>query len=220
MTAAQGIGGPGTAGHGALMDQVYRRQKHIYDLTRKYYLFGRDRLIAEMQAKPGARVIELGCGTGRNLARIGKVWPQLRLYGLDISQQMLGLAAEKLGDRATLGAGDATCFDSAALFGTSTFDHVVLSYALSMIPDWQGTIAHAASLLAPGGRLHIVDFGDFSGLPGPLAALLRGWLRLFHVAPRETIGPVAARLAQERGLALARHHGPLHYYQITVLTRV
>lgn len=215
MTAVQGIGG-----HGALMDQVYRRQKHIYDFTRKYYLFGRDRLIAGMNAKPGARVIELGCGTGRNLARIGKVWPQVRLYGLDISQQMLGLAAEKLGDRATLGASDATCFDPAALFATDSFDHVVLSYALSMIPDWQGTIAHAASLLAPAGRLHIVDFGDFSGLPGPLAALLRGWLRLFHVAPRAAIGPVAARIAQQQGLTLTQHHGPLHYYRITILTRV
>ena len=209
-----------TASHGVLMDQVYRRQKHIYDFTRKYYLFGRDRLIAEMNATPDARVIELGCGTGRNLARIGKVWPQVSLYGLDISQQMLGLAAEKLGTRATLAAGDATGFDPAALFATSAFDHVVLSYALSMIPDWQGAVAHAASLLAPGGRLHIVDFGDFSGLPRPLAALLRGWLRVFHVTPRESIGPVAARIAQEQGLALTLHHGPLRYYRITVLTRV
>ena len=30
--------------HGALMDAIYRRQVRIYDITRKYYLFGRDRL--------------------------------------------------------------------------------------------------------------------------------------------------------------------------------
>ena len=208
-----------TASHGVLMDQVYRRQKHIYDFTRKYYLFGRDRLIAEMNATPDARVIELGCGTGRNLARIGKVWPQVSLYGLDISQQMLGLAAEKLGTRATLAAGDATGFDPAALFATSAFDHVVLSYALSMIPDWQGTIAHAAGLLAPGGRIHIVDFGDLADLPRPMSGLLRGWLRLFHVTPRDDMSVFAARIATRHGLAFAKTHGPLRYYQLITLSR-
>ena len=36
------------SGHAALMDRVYRRQRYIYDLTRKYYLFGRDRMIREL----------------------------------------------------------------------------------------------------------------------------------------------------------------------------
>ncbi|HEY0281515.1 MAG TPA: hypothetical protein VGC27_02700 [Rhizomicrobium sp.] len=31
--------------HAALMDEIYRHQRYVYDLTRKYYLFGRDRLI-------------------------------------------------------------------------------------------------------------------------------------------------------------------------------
>ena len=206
--------------HGALMDGVYRRQKHIYDLTRKYYLFGRDRLIAGMAAQPGARVLELGCGTGRNLAQIGAAWPGVRLYGLDISGEMLGLAATKLGPRAHLSQGDATCCDPQALFGVGHFDHVVLSYALSMIPDWQATLAHAAGLLAPGGRLHVVDFGDCAGLPGPLARLLRTWLGRFHVRTRDTLGEIASHLAQDRGLWFEEHEGPFGYYRIVVLTRV
>lgn len=208
------------AGHGALMDRVYRRQKHIYDLTRKYYLFGRDRLIAQLGARPGASVLELGCGTGRNLAQVARVWPDVRLYGLDISQEMLTLAGAKLGNRATLAAGDATAFDPQALFGTAGFDHVVLSYALSMIPDWQGAIAHAAGLLAPGARLHIVDFGDLTDLPRPLAGLLRGWLRLFHVTPRDDMSVHAARIAASHGLTFAKAHGPLHYYQLITLSRL
>jgi S-adenosylmethionine-diacylgycerolhomoserine-N-methlytransferase len=207
------------AGHGALMDRVYRRQKHIYDLTRKYYLFGRDRLIAQLDAQPGESVLELGCGTGRNLAQVERVWPDVRLYGLDISQEMLTLAAAKLADRARLAAGDATAFDPQSLFGSAGFDHVVLSYALSMIPDWQGTIAHAAGLLAPGGRLHIVDFGDLTDLPRPLSALLRGWLRLFHVTPRDDMSVHAARIAASHGLTFAKAHGPLRYYQLITLSR-
>ena len=37
--------------HGGLMDAIYRRQRHIYDATRKYFLLGRDRLIADLDAE-------------------------------------------------------------------------------------------------------------------------------------------------------------------------
>lgn len=215
----------GGAGHGALMDQVYRRQKHVYDLTRKYYLFGRDRLIAELGAQPGARLLELGCGTGRNLAQIATAYPDVRLYGIDISTEMLDLAQAKLATRATLAAGDATSFDPARAFASDRalaiagFDHIVLSYALSMIPDWQGTIAHAVNHLAPGGRLHIVDFGDLGGLPRVLSGVLRRWLALFHVNPRDAMAEFAGRLAATHGFVHAITHGPGRYYQLITLAR-
>jgi S-adenosylmethionine-diacylgycerolhomoserine-N-methlytransferase len=53
-----------------------------------------------------------------------------------------------------------------------------------MIPDWKQALAAAARALAQGGRIHIVDFGDLAGLPGPARKMLLGWLGLFHVAPR------------------------------------
>lgn len=40
-----------------LMDAVYRHQRHFYDLTRKYYLLGRDHLIDELQPPDGARCL-------------------------------------------------------------------------------------------------------------------------------------------------------------------
>lgn len=203
--------------HAALMDEVYRGQRHIYDLTRKYYLFGRDTLIAGLDAKPGARVLEVACGTGRNLAKIGKVWPGVRLFGLDISAEMLKSARAALGTGARLGEGDACAFDPAMLLGEPAFERIVLSYSLSMIPDWEGALDHAASLLAPGGALHIVDFGELAGLPSPFAALLRGWLARFHVAPRMGLPEAAARIAAARGLALSSKRGPLGYYQLHVL---
>ena len=65
----------GTASQAALMDGIYRGQRHIYDLTRKYYLFGRDGLIEQLAASDGATVIEIACGTGRNLGAIKRRWP-------------------------------------------------------------------------------------------------------------------------------------------------
>ena len=46
------------ADHAALMDDVYRRQRFIYDLTRKYYLFGRDKLIREAEGYASRRHAE------------------------------------------------------------------------------------------------------------------------------------------------------------------
>jgi S-adenosylmethionine-diacylgycerolhomoserine-N-methlytransferase len=205
------------AAHAALMDEVYRGQRHIYDFTRKYYLFGRDTLIAGLEAHPGQRVLEVACGTGRNLAKVARAWPGVRLFGLDITAEMLKSAAAALGDAAWLAEGDACAFDPQRLLGEPQFDRIVLSYALSMIPDWEAALDHAAGLLAPGGRLAVVDFGDLQGLPGPFQALLRGWLAKFHVEPRTALPAVAARIAAAHGLSLEQHRGPLGYFQIAVL---
>jgi S-adenosylmethionine-diacylgycerolhomoserine-N-methlytransferase len=204
--------------HAALMDEVYRGQRHIYDFTRKYYLFGRDTLIAGLDARAEMRVLEVACGTGRNLAKIGKAWPGVQLYGLDISAEMLKSARAALGTAATLGQGDACTFDAAAVLGAARFDRIVLSYSLSMIPDWEGALDHAAGLLTPGGQLHIVDFGDLTGLPRPLAAGLRAWLAKFHVAPRVAMPAAAERIAAAHGLQLASSRGPLGYYQLHSLS--
>lgn len=205
--------------HAGLMDSIYRGQRHIYDLTRKYYLFGRDRLIGKLEAAPGSAVLEIGCGTGRNLSHVGRAWPGVALHGLDLSAEMLKSAEAKLGDSAVLAQGDATRFDAAALFGRAEFDRVILSYALSMIPDWKGALDQAVGVLAPGGRLHVVDFGDLSGLPFPLRALLRAWLRRFHVTPRHDLADHAASLAARRRLTCRSRRGPFGYYRLVTITR-
>ncbi|OBV11765.1 class I SAM-dependent methyltransferase [Erythrobacter dokdonensis] len=206
-----------TTSHAALMDEVYRGQRHIYDFTRKYYLFGRDTLIEGLAAAPEMRVLEVACGTGRNLAKVGKAWPGVRLFGLDISAEMLKSARAALGGEARLGEGDACSFDPQSLLGEPAFERIVLSYSLSMIPDWQGAMDHAAGQLATGGELHVVDFGDLEGLPDPLQTLLRGWLAKFHVKPRTALPAVAARIAAARGLSLESRRGPLGYFQLHVL---
>ncbi|RWC86964.1 class I SAM-dependent methyltransferase [Mesorhizobium sp. M8A.F.Ca.ET.207.01.1.1] len=192
------------ANHAELMDGVYRWQRHIYDLTRKYYLLGRDRLIAELDVPPGGTVLELGCGTGRNIILAARAYPDARFFGLDISAEMLETASkaidrEGLSDRVVLARGDATDFDAKALFGKGSFDRVFVSYSLSMIPGWEKTVSAALAALAPTGSLHIVDFGQQEGLPGWFRALLRGWLKKFHVTPRESLRDVLESQAERTG---------------------
>jgi S-adenosylmethionine-diacylgycerolhomoserine-N-methlytransferase len=191
-----------TGDHAGLMDDVYRGQRHIYDLTRKYYLLGRDRLIDEMEVPDGGTVLEIGCGTGRNLAQIARKWPEARLYGLDISEEMLKSVALNLRragcvDRTSLGRADAAHFDALTLFGRARFDRIMFSYTLSMIPDWQGALRQAAALLSTQGSIHIVDFGMQDGLPRLLRNALLAWLAKFHVEPRAGLQAYAQELGKE-----------------------
>jgi S-adenosylmethionine-diacylgycerolhomoserine-N-methlytransferase len=180
------------ADHAKLMDDIYRYQRFIYNLTRKYYLFGRDRLIRDLDLAPGASLVEVGCGTARNLIRIAKRYPTLRLYGLDVSSAMLRTAAAAvkragLEDRIHLAQGLAEDLTAQTFAKTEPFDCVVFSYSLSMIPDWRGALNAAAGVLAPSGSLRIVDFADLKGLGRVGRWALTAWLRLFHVAPREEL---------------------------------
>ena len=191
---------------GALMDRMYRHQRHIYDFTRKFYLLGRDELIAGLDVPARANVLEIGCGTGRNLILAARRYPQARFYGLDVSSEMLATArvrisAAGLGERVSVAEADATAFDAAALFGVARFERVYISYALSMIPPWGAVLERATGALTPGGVLKIVDFGDFGELPGAFRAALRTWLSLFGVHPREGLQAELETFARERGMS-------------------
>jgi S-adenosylmethionine-diacylgycerolhomoserine-N-methlytransferase len=194
--------------HAALMDAVYRRQRHVYDATRKFYLLGRDRLIRHLDVPAGGSVLELGCGTGRNLVLAAERYPTAALYGLDISAEMLATAARSLGrtgiaGMVRLGVGDATAFDAERLFGRAEFDRIFVSYALSMIPAWERTIAAAFDRLAPEGTLSIVDFGRQDALPRWFRLGLRRWLAAFHVVPRDTLLAVLEGECHRRGAELS-----------------
>jgi len=194
------------AGHAGHMDAIYRTQRHFYDLTRKYYLLGRDRLIRELAPPPGGTVLEIGCGTGRNLIVAARAWPNARFYGIDISAAMLetarrNVARAGLADRIVLAQGDATAFDAQALFGVAQFDRIFQSYTLSMIPDWQGALREGAAKLAPGGRLGIVDFGQQEGLPRAFRSLLLAWLAKFDVSPRADLASAVQAVAAAQGLS-------------------
>jgi len=187
--------------HGSLMDRVYRHQRHFYDATRKYYLLGRDPMIAGLNPPEGGSILEVGCGTGRNLVLAGRSYPKTSLYGIDISNEMLNTARKKiaasgLGDRAVLADADAAQFDPQSVLGRSAFDRIFISYAVSMIPQWQAVIREAVTHLTPGGSLHVVDFGDLHGLPRFSRTALYKWLEWYHVTPRNDLFDVAEEIAR------------------------
>lgn len=184
--------------HAERMDGMYRYQRHIYDLTRKYYLFGRDRMIGRLDVPRDGTLLEVGCGTGRNLLLAHQIYPTARLFGLDISAEMLVSAKANFRGKPVipkLEVADATAF-TPAVFVVEGFDRIMISYALSMIPDWEKAIDASLAALKPGGSLHVVDFGQQERLPRWFKRLLQGWLARFHVTPRATLQRVLAAKAE------------------------
>ena len=97
-------------------------------------------------------MLEIGCGAGRNLIRAARLYPKARFYGVEISAVMLdeakaSISRNKVAAPIVLAQGDAANLDPGALFGQPRFDRIFISYALSMIPAWRETIAHALDLL-------------------------------------------------------------------------
>ena len=168
------------------MDAMYRYQRSIYDVTRKFYLLGRDQLLDKIHVSAGQTVAEIGCGTGRNLEILARRYPEGSFFGLDASAEMLLTARTKI-DRTGIGnislrPALAEEFDHNETFGLSEpFDVIFFSYSISMIPPWRESIDRAIANLKPGGKMYIVDFYDQRDLPRWFSALLKAWLRRFHV---------------------------------------
>lgn len=181
------------------MDRMYRVTRHIYDITRAYYLLGRDRMLERVETSDETATLEVGCGTARNLIKLAKRPHCGHLYGLDASHEMLETAANSIrkagGGEIVLRQGLAEQLDAQKMFGReSGFDTIFFSYCLSMVPAWEGAIEAALANLKPGGKLVIVDFWDQADLPRWFAAGLKKWLALFHVFYRPDVHTALAEL--------------------------
>jgi S-adenosylmethionine-diacylgycerolhomoserine-N-methlytransferase len=206
-----------------LMDRMYAWQTGIYDFTRRPYLLGRDQLIDSLAPPTGGRVLEIGCGTGRNLINAARRWPNATYFGLDVSAVMLQKAKKEI-VRAELDGvirvtqADAVTFPK-MLFGEAPFQRIYFSYTLSMIPEWTKALERAADAIPPGGSLLVADFGDQSGLPRAFRAVLRRWLSMFDVTPRADLEEVMRVLAKRRGFECDFHRLYKGYAFLAALRR-
>ena len=149
---------PRNGSHAERLEGFYAPQAERYDAFRTRLLHGRDALIEALEIPAAARVIELGCGTGRNLAAIEQVRPVATLTCIqlvDLCPALLAVARQRVRGMSNVEVieADATLWRPAA-----PVDRVFLSYALTMMPDWSAVLANAYAMLAPGGRLGLVDF--------------------------------------------------------------
>jgi S-adenosylmethionine-diacylgycerolhomoserine-N-methlytransferase len=190
--------------HQQFLDRYYGSVKHLYDLTRKYYLFGRDTALKGLLAEPWSSLVEIGPGTGRNLKILRQARPDARYGGVDASEEMLGMARRRC-PWATLVQGFAEDADLAAVLGERP-DVVLFSYCLSMVQQPEAALENARRAVGLHGQVVVVDFADLAGVWGPARGPLQRFLRAFHVEPLDEalFAPLAPRV----------EFGPLRYYAI------
>jgi S-adenosylmethionine-diacylgycerolhomoserine-N-methlytransferase len=152
------------------IQRYYRWHSHVYDLTRWSFLFGRDRLLKSLPqwVQAPTSILEIGCGTGRNLKVLEQLYPRAELHGIDLCSSMLRHARRHC-PRAKL---TEAAFDPAGM----QHDLILCSYSLSMFSGTINDNLHRiAQALKPGGHLAVVDFDS-----SPRAGFTK-WMALNHV---------------------------------------
>jgi S-adenosylmethionine-diacylgycerolhomoserine-N-methlytransferase len=193
-------GQPRTGTQAERLEAFYGPQAEHYDAFRERLLHGRDRLMGLLDPQPGARVVELGAGTGRNLGFIGERLPTLGSVELiDLCPALLEQARRRTGSMPNVRVVEA---DATTYRPAEPVDIVYFSYSLTMIPDWEGAMRNGLAMLKPGGQLGVVDF--YVSEPSPAPGLARHgaltrwfWPRWFG---HDGVHPNPAQLAQLRRL--------------------
>jgi ubiquinone/menaquinone biosynthesis C-methylase UbiE len=134
--------------------RLYEKDAHKYDREMRFF----DRLLFAgarewVCAQADGDVLEIGIGTGRNLAHYRD---NVRLTGVELSPAMLQIArarAHELGRDVDLRVGDAQALD----FPDESFDAVVCTLALCTIPDDRAAVSEARRVLRPGGRFVLLE---------------------------------------------------------------
>jgi len=134
-------------------------------------------LLAHADLSGAMNVLEVGCGTGDLIRRLGARWPHLHILGVEPSIGMRHVAMAKLaplvkaGGHMVLAAGDA----AALPVPDGSMDAVAFANVLHYFPDPLAALAEARRVLRPGGQLLVVDYVP-RGLPLTLAdALIRAY---------------------------------------------
>ncbi len=149
-------GKPAGGSHAENLQAFYGPQADGYDAFRARLLHGRLDMLAALDVMPGNVVVELGCGTGSSLDILADRVDGLgRLILVDLCPALLDKARARAAGRPNVMVieGDAARWRPPAIA-----DRVILSYALTMMPDWQRVLANAREMLRPGGRIGVVDF--------------------------------------------------------------
>jgi S-adenosylmethionine-diacylgycerolhomoserine-N-methlytransferase len=189
------------------IESYYRLHSHIYDATRWTFLFGRLAILREAAAvtRP-TRILEVGCGTGKNLVNLCRLFPESEVAGVDLSETMLDVARRKtaaLGSRVRLVHGAY----GPAVQSERPVDLILFSYALSMFnPGFAEAIATAHRDLAPGGHIAVVDFHDTR------LAFFERWMGVNHVRMNGQLEPLLNAQFERRSHHLKAAYGGFWRY--------
>lgn len=174
---------------------IHGRHSHVYDrVARRAMRWFYRRLAADVAPVPpaGGTVLDVGTGPGLLLVELARQRPDLRLSGIDLSDDMVALAGANLRREGLDGRVEVRQSDVAALpYPDASFDLVVSSFSLHHWGEVAPAVRELARVLRPGGTLRIYDLRSVPG--GPLTAAVVETKELGGQVPRRTL-PKLGRL--------------------------
>jgi phosphatidylethanolamine/phosphatidyl-N-methylethanolamine N-methyltransferase len=168
------------------VQRAYELYAPVYDVLFDWiFAPGRAAAIRYLGLAQGDSVLEVGIGTGLNLPLYP---PVCRLTGIDLSQEMLDKAIERVQTLAvsdvTLKVMDATAMD----FADNEFDKAVATYTISAVPEPVSVLREMRRVVKPGGVIVILNHFRSE-------RKLIGWVE-------DLVAPVCTRLGWKSNLAL------------------
>jgi ubiquinone/menaquinone biosynthesis C-methylase UbiE len=136
------------------------RSSRFYDVVARRLFRGVYRGLADdiaASAPHGAVVLDVGTGPGVLLTELAKRRPDLRLVGVDLSDDMVSAANRNLApyaDRASARVADVTDLP----FADDEFDLVVSSISLHHWDEPEAAVGELDRVVRPGGQVWIYDF--------------------------------------------------------------
>lgn len=135
--------------------RLYYELSHFYDLIFRRVFYPRIAMVIRaLNIPPGARVLELGVGTGLSL----DAYPtECHVTGIDLAPDMLERAQDKVNQQGwrhiTLEQGDALNLK----FADDSFDFVMAFHVISVVPDPHRMMDEARRVCRPGGTITIIN---------------------------------------------------------------
>jgi trans-aconitate 2-methyltransferase len=133
-------------GYGVVMP--FEWNARTYDALPLPHVGWGQRVLDRMRLTGTERVLDAGCGTGRDAAALLERMPGIDLVCLDASEQMIEAARDRLGDRATLVVADLT-----KPLPIAPVDAVMSVAAFHWVTDHELLFRNLAASVLPGGRL-------------------------------------------------------------------
>ena len=135
--------------------KVYGRAAKNYDKFWDFYIVpSYSKTLARVDLQKGSKILDLGCGTGALLKILEDRFPSSELTGIDLTEEMLAVAKQKLSDNVELLLGSASNLP----FDSESFDWVIMSNVIGHLSDKKTTLKEAHRVLKNPGKIVITDW--------------------------------------------------------------
>ena len=142
--------------------EIYGKAAIDYDKFWDFYSTpSYSKTLARINLEEGSKVLDLGCGTGELLKILEDCFPSSDLTGIDLTEEMLAIAKQKLSSRVELLLGSVTNLP----FDSESFDWVIMSNTIGHLSDKKTALLEAHRVLKNPGRIVITDWTrDFQSM--------------------------------------------------------